>query len=56
VAVRIGYAGLRCSADVAVMQATDFGDGDDRAEFRRLDAPPVGCIFAEGEMSARPVE
>ena len=37
------------------MQATDFGKGDDRAEGRRLDRPPVGCILVEREVSAGPV-
>jgi hypothetical protein len=37
------------------MQATDFGNRDDRAEFRPLDWPSVGCIFVEREVSARPV-
>jgi hypothetical protein len=37
------------------MQATDFGDRDDRADFRRLNRPSVGCIFVEREVSARPV-
>ena len=37
------------------MQATDFGNRDDRAELRRLDRPSVGCILVEREVSARPV-
>ena len=46
---------LRRPADVAVMQATDFGNRDDRAERRRLDRPSVGCILVEREVSAGPV-
>ena len=46
---------LRRPADVAVMQATDFGNRDDRAEPRRLDGPSVGCILVEREVSAGPV-
>jgi hypothetical protein len=38
-----------------MMQATDFGERDDRADFRRLNRPSVGCIFVEREVSARPV-
>jgi len=37
------------------MEATDFGNWDDRAEFRWLDGSSMGRIFVEGEMSARPV-
>ena len=48
-------AGLRRPADVAMMQATDFGNGDDRAEPRRLGWPSVGCVLVEREMSAGPV-
>jgi len=36
-----------------MMQTTDFGDRDDRAEFRRLDWPSVGGILVEREVSAR---
>jgi hypothetical protein len=35
-----------------MMQATDFGDRDDRAESRRLDWPTVGGVLGEREMSA----
>src|SRR5262249_3258951 len=48
-------AGSGRSPEVAVMQATDFGKRDDRAEGRRLDRPPVGCILVEREVSAGPV-
>ena len=46
---------LRCPADVAVMQATDFGDRDDRAEFGLLDSPSVGCVLVERQVSAGPM-
>ena len=45
-------AGLRCPADVAMMQATDFGDGDNPAEPRRLDWPALWGILFEREMSS----
>ena len=48
-------AGLRCPADVAMMQAADFGNRDDRAEFWRLNWPSVGCILVERKVSAHPV-
>jgi hypothetical protein len=41
--------------DVAMMQATDVGNLEDRAELRRLDWPSVGCVLAEREVSARPM-
>jgi len=41
--------------DIAVMQATDFGNREDRAERRRLDMPSIGSIFLEREVSAGPV-
>ena len=50
--------GSGCSGrapDVTVMQATDFGNREDRAEFRWLDGSSIGRIFVEREMSARPV-
>ena len=37
------------------MQATDFGNRDDRAGRRRLDRPSVGCVLVEREVSASPV-
>ena len=46
---------LRRPADVAVMQATDFGNRDDRAEPRRLERPSIGCLLVEREVSAGPV-
>src|SRR6266568_5436310 len=38
-----------------MMQATDFGNLDNRAELRWLDWPSVGCIFVEREVSSHPV-
>jgi hypothetical protein len=38
-----------------MVQATHFRNLDDHAEFRWFDWPSVGCVFAEREMSARPV-
>jgi hypothetical protein len=37
------------------MQATNFGNRDDRAERRWLDRPSVGCILVERQVSASPV-
>ena len=36
-----------------MMQPTDFANGDDFAELRRLDRPPVWSILGEGEMGPR---
>ena len=41
--------------DVAMVEATDFGNRDDPAEFRRLDWSSVGRILGEGKVRARPV-
>jgi len=38
-----------------MVQATDFGNRDDRAEVRRLDSPSVGCVLVEREVSASPM-
>jgi hypothetical protein len=38
-----------------MVQATDFGDGNDPAEVPPLNWPAVGCILVEREVSARPV-
>src|SRR5881409_1488725 len=38
-----------------MMQAADFGNRDDPAEFRSLSCPAVWCILVEREVSARPV-
>ena len=38
-----------------MMQAADFGNRDDLAEFRRLNWPSVGCILVERKVSARSV-
>ena len=53
--VRTAGAGLRRLADVAVMQATDFGNFHDPARLRKLDGPAVGRILVEREMRASPV-
>jgi hypothetical protein len=37
------------------MQATDFGNREDRAEFRRVDWPSVRGVLVEREVSAGPV-
>src|SRR5258708_36735045 len=38
-----------------MVQATDFGDGNDPAEVPPLNWPAVGCSLVEREVSARPV-
>src|SRR3989442_10564982 len=38
--------------DVAMVQATDFGNWEDRAEFRRLDWPSARCVLVEREMGS----
>ena len=38
-----------------MVQATDFANRDDPAEFRPLNWPAVGCILIERKVSARPV-
>ena len=38
-----------------MVQATDFANRDDPAEFRPLNWPAVGCILVEREVSTRPV-
>src|SRR2546425_8047907 len=53
--VRTAGAGLRRLADVAVMQATDFGNFHDPARLGKLDGPDVRRILVEGEMRASPV-
>ena len=42
-------------ADVAMVQATNFGDPDNHAQFWPRDGPRVGCIFVEREVSSRQV-
>jgi hypothetical protein len=37
------------------MQATDFGNREDRAEGWRLDMPSVGSVLLQREVSAGPV-
>jgi len=46
--VRSSY--LRCPPNVAMMQAPDFGNRNDRAERRRRDAPSVRRILLQREM------
>ena len=41
--------------EVAMMEAADFGNLDNHAEFRRLDWPPVGRILVERKVSASSV-
>src|SRR2546428_3282940 len=53
--VRTAGAGLRRLADVAVMQATDFGNLHDPAHLGKLDGPDVRRILVEREMRASPV-
>ena len=38
-----------------MVEATDFANRDDPAEFRLLNWPAVGCILVEREVSTRPV-
>src|SRR5439155_20957223 len=52
---RTDWAGSGRPSDVAMMQATDFANRDDSAEFRPLNWPAVGCILVEREVSTRPV-
>ena len=53
--VRTAGAGLRRLAEVAVMQATDFGNLHDPARLGELDGPEVRGILVEREMRASPV-
>jgi len=55
VVVRSGGAGLRRPADVAMMQATDFGNLHDPARLGELDGSDVRRILVEREMCASPV-
>jgi len=48
-----GDAGLRSLADVAMMQAADFGKLYDLARRGKLDGPQGGGVLAEGEMCSR---
>ena len=50
--VGTGDAGLRRPADVAMMQATDFGSLHDPSGLGVLDGPGVRCALVEREMSA----
>jgi hypothetical protein len=52
----VGGRGTRKSGrptDVAMMQATNFGDLDDHADLWPRDRPRVGCILVEREVSSR---
>ncbi len=53
--VRTDGAGSGRLTDVAMVQATDFGDLNDPAAFWRLNRPPVWCILIEREVSSGPV-
>jgi len=53
--VRTAGAGLRRLADVAMMQATDFGNLHDPGRLGELDGPDVRRILVEREMRASPV-
>ena len=53
--MRTDCAGSGRLSDVAMVQATDFGDLNDPAAFRRLNRPPVWCILIEREVSSGPV-
>src|SRR5437870_12262503 len=50
--VRTAGAGLRRLADVAMMQATDFGNLHDPARLGELDGPDVRRVLVEREMRA----
>src|SRR5437899_9809477 len=52
--VRTAGAGLRRLAEVAVMQATDFGNLHDPARLGELDGPEVRRILVDREMRASP--
>ena len=48
-----GGAGLRGLAEVAVVQAADFGKLHDRPRRGKLDGPELGCVLVEREVCAR---
>src|SRR5215467_11839270 len=48
---RLEGAELRRASDVAVVQATSVGNGNDDAEFGWFDRPSVGSIVVEQEAS-----
>ena len=52
---RTDSAGSGGPSDVAMVEATDFANRDDPAEFRPLNWPAVGWILVEREVSTRPV-
>src|SRR6266567_1929759 len=37
---------------VAMMQAADFGNGNDSADFRPLDRPRIGSVLSQPQMRA----
>jgi hypothetical protein len=51
---RLAGIGLRRASHVAVMQATNFWNRDDRAERWQLDRRAVGRILVERQVSAGP--
>src|SRR5882724_9509655 len=53
--VRTAGAGLRRLADVAMMQATDFGNLHDPARLGELDGPDVRRMLVEREVRASPM-
>src|SRR5207249_5933514 len=52
---RTDSAGSGGPSDVAMVEATDFANRDDPAEFRPLNSPAMGRILVEREVSTRPV-
>ena len=53
VAARSGGGGLRCPADVAMVQTADFGNLQDRARLGELDGSDVGGVLVEREVRVR---
>src|SRR5213594_2230916 len=51
----MGWAGSGGPSDVAMVEATDFANRDDPAEFRPLNPPAVGRVLVERKVSTRPV-
>jgi len=52
VAARSGGGGLRCPADVAMVQTADFGNLQDPARLGELDGSDVGGVLVEREVRA----
>src|SRR5881628_3644524 len=48
-------AGSGGPSDVAMVEATDFANRDDPAEFRPLNPPAVGRVLVKRKVSTRPV-